>query len=368
MKPLTRGNRLILLLVLLLAAVLFGMLFSTLSYSERIAQAQSGNTTIPPSQIAFQSSNRYGCAEQDSEIRYTVLLTNSNDTPINAEINNSISQPLQLWGPQTAPDGEEDLSDGQYTWKGSIDGGTNIEVSYAVSIPQTVTIGSALIDKTIVTIPGAIKEYTRNLYITCTLSYLSAFYHKAPLTPTATPTPTPTPTPTRMPLPTVANPGFESGAVVWDQLANGIEQTLIFAKEDLPPFGPFEGDWAAWLGGFSNETTTLSQTIFLPAGYPNAELRYYYYIESGEFASACDESGNDSASVQINGNPKKTYELCAATAQPQWRLDRIALEAFGGQEMTIEFRAVIDGDGRLSTFFVDSVLLCAPGVDGHECQ
>lgn len=148
----------------------------------------------------------------------------------------------------------------------------------------------------------------------------------------------------------LVNGDFEQGnGVGWTENSTTRPRLIVdtYAPNPLPHHS---GNWGAWLGGMDNETSTLSQQVVVPAGAP--VLTFYYVIGS---ADAC---GYDSASVRVNNTQLKMYELCGSANTGGWVNDAFDLSAFAGQNVTITFRASLDGSLN-SNFFLDDVAFTA---------
>ena len=145
------------------------------------------------------------------------------------------------------------------------------------------------------------------------------------------------------------NGDFEKGADgSWrESSTNGLP--LILAAADLQGLIPQGGNWAVWLGGQINETSTLSQGIFIPENA--ATLNFYYWIESYELPENC---GFDYAYVRFGPTTLRTYDLCESNNTNQWVLGQIDLTAYRGQEGELVFELVNDEIDH-SNFFLDTI-------------
>ena len=117
---------------------------------------------------------------------------------------------------------------------------------------------------------------------------------------------------------TLQNGDFEKGPDgSWKETSsNGYP--LILTGGDLQGLLPQGGSWAVWMGGNNNETSRLSQTIYVPD--QATTLNYYYWIESYELAENC---GFDNALLSFGGTTQKTYVLCESNNTNQWVLGQI---------------------------------------------
>jgi hypothetical protein len=150
-------------------------------------------------------------------------------------------------------------------------------------------------------------------------------------------------------IPQFQNGDFEKGADgSWrESSTNGLP--LILAATDLQGLIPQGGNWAVWLGGQINETSSLSQGIFIPENA--ATLNFYYWIESYELPENC---GFDFAYVRFGSTTLRTYDLCEPRNTNQWVLGQIDLTAYRGQAGELVFELVNDEIDH-SNFFLDTI-------------
>ena len=148
---------------------------------------------------------------------------------------------------------------------------------------------------------------------------------------------------------TLQNGDFEKGPDgSWKETSsNGYP--LILTGGDLQGLLPQGGSWAVWMGGNNNETSRLSQTIYVPD--QATTLNYYYWIESYELAENC---GFDNALLRFGGTTQKTYILCESNNTNQWVLGQIDLVPFRGKIEVLAFELTND-DVDHSNLFLDSI-------------
>jgi predicted secreted protein len=179
-------------------------------------------------------------------------------------------------------------------------------------------------------------------------------------------TPDPTPVPTSVPpfevsssvyLPVVLaggdasifrNGGFEDGASEWLQYSvQGYD--LILPSTGLP-VAPYQGAWAAWLGGANNEVSYIEQEVSIPPS--GAVLGFWHAIYSDDlcgydYGVVVVRSGSDLVAVDV-------YDLCALTATGGWELHTVDLSAYAGQTVGLQLRVETDSSCS-SSVFVDNV-------------
>ncbi|MEZ4868897.1 MAG: serine protease [Caldilineaceae bacterium] len=185
--------------------------------------------------------------------------------------------------------------------------------------------------------------------------------------PDLTPTPTPTPTlqPTAAPtssvttnpqiyLPistlyqvvTLQNPDFEAGSVQWQEYSRN-DAPLILNPSVANGAQAHHGQWSAWLGGLPDEISAVEQLVTIPAQQPY--LHFWYFI------SSVDSCGRDWGGVIINRvEIVKRIDLCGATTLG-WQAGVVDLQAYRGQLVLLQFRAEVDNNNAISSFFIDEV-------------
>lgn len=159
--------------------------------------------------------------------------------------------------------------------------------------------------------------------------------------------------------PLLENGDFESGRDgSWNEYSSNGYNLIVHIAEvtpAIPGWLPHHGSWAVWLGGASNETSTLSQRIVIP---PSATtLDYWYWIGS------YDSCGSDYAYVRFGTSTLKSYALCAAENTPGWMYDQIDVTGWRNQAVDLAFVATLDGADN-SNFFLDDVSLGADAAPG----
>jgi thermitase len=152
------------------------------------------------------------------------------------------------------------------------------------------------------------------------------------------------------PLPEIKNGHFELGNNGdWIESSSS-GYNLIGRSISITPV-PHSGEWLAWLGGIFDEHASLTQAVTLPADGP-VYLEYYYQISSEK--SACNA---DSMRLLVDMAELKSRGLCSAANTEEWITDTVALSAYAGQTITIEFEVTTDSSEVTSSFFLDDVSL-----------
>ncbi len=157
-------------------------------------------------------------------------------------------------------------------------------------------------------------------------------------------------------LPRLINGAFDDVGG-WVQMQNGVATTLVVTNGHaaLGGLGISTPPNVIWLGGVrAAHTHSVSQTVRLPADY-STQLLFDYIMQSAE--TVC---GKDSAGLYVNGVlHAPTFRLCRETGNVlnTWRETAVNLSAFRGQEVSIEFRLVGDGEPN-SNLWLDNFDLC----------
>jgi hypothetical protein len=174
-----------------------------------------------------------------------------------------------------------------------------------------------------------------------------------PTVPPAVPAPPEaTPAPPAVPGPGgIVNGDFESGNAGWMELTLQ-EQPLITHRDDLP-VPPYEGNWAAWLGGADEEVSLLQQMVTVPAGQPY--LHFYGWSISEDFC------GYDFVAVGLDGEIVDIATLCEENNTNGWVQFWLDMSELQGVNLLLQFAMVTD-DSLVSSFFIDNVHFSAnPG-------
>ncbi|MFN2291559.1 MAG: family 10 glycosylhydrolase [Anaerolineae bacterium] len=163
------------------------------------------------------------------------------------------------------------------------------------------------------------------------------------------------------------NPGFEGATAqsAW-QIQAPAEATVLAQRDSLPAYiAPFEGNWLAWLGGYSPGSPTsvaLTQTVALPSGEPQATLSLAW------FAQPAQVPGNPQDRLLLGvydpaGALQATLlEVTAAPPAGTWQTAQFDLGAFSGDTVQIAFQAT----SQDTAFFVDQVKLDTSGPRGPD--
>jgi hypothetical protein len=140
------------------------------------------------------------------------------------------------------------------------------------------------------------------------------------------------------------NGDFEQGPVIWEEYSyNGWP---LIVQELAPGVTPYDGVWAAWLGGDYDEISHIVQQVSVPNDLPF--MSYWHWIVSS------DDCGNDIAEVLVNDVVVETYSLCSANNTGGWVKRVVDLNVYAGDTVYIKINAVSD-DAKNSNLFIDTV-------------
>jgi hypothetical protein len=142
------------------------------------------------------------------------------------------------------------------------------------------------------------------------------------------------------------NPGFESGNVDWTASADVITDDASLA---------YQGNWEAWLDGYSSpETDTLQQTVAIPAGC-TATLTYYLWV----YTSETTKSAVDTLGLTVSGTTLQSFSNLTNTGGGYVE-ETVNLSSYAGGNATILWTS--NQTGRKATdFFIDSTAVSLSG-------
>ena len=142
----------------------------------------------------------------------------------------------------------------------------------------------------------------------------------------------------------ILNGDFELGPVNWEQYSTHGYDVIVYIFP--PSVTPYNGTWAAWLGGVYDDTSYIQQQVSVSSQLPY--LSFWYWIASGD---AC---GYDFGSVRVNGSMVLQYDLCSNTSTGGWVQRVLNLSAYAGTTVMLQLRAECD-DSFNSNLFIDQV-------------
>ena len=154
----------------------------------------------------------------------------------------------------------------------------------------------------------------------------------------------------------IPNDDFEQGRTQWieSSLRSLADFPVIIDRNYLNDFSPgitpHSGNWAGWLCGVFNETTSIKQQLTVPATCP--KLTYWHWIDSDapcgvHYGKVVLTQGNAAQVVD-------TYDLCSAKNTFGWVKHDVDLSAYAGKLVVLEIRAeCLSSD--YSSLFVDDV-------------
>ena len=148
----------------------------------------------------------------------------------------------------------------------------------------------------------------------------------------------------------VRNGDFEQGPGVWTEYSL-LGYDLIVDANYLQQYAsgvtPRSGDWAAWLGGGSDESAYIEQRVTVPTDQPF--LSYWHWVDSNAPCLAPDE-----ARVLVNGVEKDQYDLCWGSRTTDWQPHSVDLGTYAGYPVSLRIRVDTNAN-YVSSLFVDDV-------------
>jgi hypothetical protein len=155
----------------------------------------------------------------------------------------------------------------------------------------------------------------------------------------------------------IKNGGFEQGGDGWHQYTTGTgwkDHELIGSQAE--GFHPYEGDYAARLGGYEGVWDVLTQTVSIPAG---GQLSYWWQMGTYETSIFHDHLLVDL--LALDGS--RVAVLASHNVQgPEgiWQQDVVDVSAYAGQTLVLRLYAHND-NYYFSWFDIDQVCLYPDG-------
>ncbi len=144
----------------------------------------------------------------------------------------------------------------------------------------------------------------------------------------------------------IVNGNFEQENVGWSESSSNDFDIII--KDDELFVDAHSGEWFAWLGGWYNENSKISQTVKV---WPHGRYLHYWYWINSE-----DTCGNAYFEIKIDETTVATKQLCAAQNSSDWIEDVVDLSAFLGSTVTISFEGM-SGASVISSMLLDDISL-----------
>ena len=145
----------------------------------------------------------------------------------------------------------------------------------------------------------------------------------------------------------IQNGDFENGPDgSWTEYSsNGYD---LIVDSFSPLVYPHSGSWAVWLGGVSDEVSSITQQITVPSA--SSTLSFWYWIASWD-----DTCGNDFGQLRVGSTVIDTFDLCEVENTRGWVEHTADLSAYAGQSVSLQIRAETDSSQN-SNFFIDDVV------------
>ena len=161
----------------------------------------------------------------------------------------------------------------------------------------------------------------------------------------------------------IQNGGFEDGTSRWIEEGSSIIRST---SDPHPPPSVYEGEWAAWLGGYNNANDKLYQYFTVPVNLDSLVLSYYVWVGTDEtsgqwdylYVTLRDENNAILASDQLDNStlPEHTWVRREQTIY--------GLGSRSGQQLYLMFQVTTDGS-NITSFVVDDVSMvehCGAGT------
>lgn len=153
----------------------------------------------------------------------------------------------------------------------------------------------------------------------------------------------------------IQNGGFEDGPSRWIEEGSSIIRST---SDPYPPPSVYEGEWAAWLGGYNNANDKLYQYFTVPVNLDSLTLSYYVWVGTEEtsgqwdylYVTLRDENNAIHSSDQLDNStlPEHTWVRREQTIY--------GLSSLAGQQLHLMFQTTTDGS-NITNFVVDNVSL-----------
>jgi VCBS repeat-containing protein len=146
---------------------------------------------------------------------------------------------------------------------------------------------------------------------------------------------------------TILNGGFELGDRDWTEFSShGYD--LIMDNSTPLPYQPHSGSWLAWLGGVTDEISSVSQTIVIPVG---RSILHYWYASGSTYA--CNK---DYFKVYAGSDVLFTQTICEDTMTGSWVHKTLDLTPYAGSIKTLKFE-LSTSNSTWSNLVVDDISL-----------
>jgi hypothetical protein len=144
----------------------------------------------------------------------------------------------------------------------------------------------------------------------------------------------------------IIDPSFEEHHPAW--VIPFTSYPANYARERV-----HDGEWAMRAGIVYGQDaysySSFQQTITLPSNLKRAVLSFWWYPITGDAAG-------DSQYVLIMRSPDDYfYAMRVLQNDQRWLLYEYSVLSWAGQTITIRFSVLNDGDGRLTSMYVDEV-------------
>jgi hypothetical protein len=160
------------------------------------------------------------------------------------------------------------------------------------------------------------------------------------------------------PLPTLQNADFDLGHVAWTESSTNFPgpESLLFLGGTGGTPAAHSGTWLAWLGGFNDEVSDLSQQLTVPNGTGPFYLYFRYQIGSDE-TNCSQVTPSDTFTLRIDNTQVDGIVVCNAfNTGANWTEFSFVpdFSAYAGQTITVHLR-LTNNASLNSNVFLDSL-------------
>ena len=152
------------------------------------------------------------------------------------------------------------------------------------------------------------------------------------------------------------NGGFEDGTSVWQESSAGGYE-LIDSKH------PHTGQYGAYLCGYSFCDDAVSQDFAVPSNVSNVSISYWWQATTKSTSQSCSDDLTVSV-LDSNGQTiGQLQQVCNTDASANWKQATFnvskQLAQYAGQTVTLTFNGRTGFSSRMTSFFVDDVVVPA---------
>lgn len=324
------------------AVTLLEHLFNPVTFAAGLNQTRTLDTadlgTIPLQTITLTKQASKAYVKPGEQITYTLRVDSIFTKPVSVHLTDTLPAALHNVSTPTATYGTVSKAENLITWTATI-------TQQVVAIRYSAVVTRVNEDDLI---PNPVKLELGDHSLRAVTATVQVKTHWNVFLPSVQKMP---------PLPVMVNGDFDAGShtLGWNEASAKFNNTLIVAGASLPsPVTPHSLNYVAWLGGQDSETADLTQKVFIPAGYPDLKLRYFYWVASLD--TQCG-GNSDVGYLRVNNTVRRTFNLCKANNTNGWQEEFISVAEYANQTVTFAFTVALDG-AQNSNLFLDDVAFC----------